>query len=113
MCVHNRTKGPQAPLDMDATLSETNKAEVLCCSKGFKAYQPLNTSWFEEGLILHSEFRHGNIPAAFEQLRGFKEALHFLPARVEEVFLRSDTGGYQHELLRYCAEGQNERFGMI
>lgn len=35
-----------------------------------------------------------------------------LPEGVEEVFLRSDTAGYQHELLRYCAEGKNERFGI-
>jgi hypothetical protein len=27
--------------------------------------------------------------------------------------LRSDTAGYQQDLLRYCAEGKNERFGVI
>ena len=27
--------------------------------------------------------------------------------------LRSDTAGYQQELLRYCAEGRDERFGVI
>ena len=27
--------------------------------------------------------------------------------------LRSDTAGYQHEVLRYCAKGENERFGRI
>ena len=27
--------------------------------------------------------------------------------------LRSDTAGYQRELLRYCAEGRDERFGVI
>ena len=26
---------------------------------------------------------------------------------------RSDTAGYQRELLQYCAEGRNERFGVI
>ena len=26
---------------------------------------------------------------------------------------RSDAAGYQHELLRYCAEGRDERFGVI
>ncbi len=29
------------------------------------------------------------------------------------VMLRSDTAGYQQELLRYCAEGRDERFGVI
>ena len=27
--------------------------------------------------------------------------------------MRSDTAGYQKELLRYCAEGGSERFGVI
>ena len=27
--------------------------------------------------------------------------------------MRSDTAGYQKELLRYCAEGKDERFGVI
>ena len=41
------------------------------------------------------------------------EALGRLPAGVEKVMLRSDTAGYQRELLRYCAEGRDERFGVI
>lgn len=36
-----------------------------------------------------------------------------LPSGVEEVRLRSDTAGYQVELLRYCAEGKDPRFGVI
>ena len=42
-----------------------------------------------------------------------KEALGHLPAGVEKVMLRSDTAGYQQELLRYCAKGEDERFGVI
>ena len=41
------------------------------------------------------------------------EALGRLPAGVQKVMLRSDTAGYQRELLRYCAEGRDERFGVI
>jgi hypothetical protein len=102
-----------ATLDMDATLVETNKAEALYCYKGFKSYQPLNTWWAEQGLVLHTEFRDGNVPAGYEQLRVFKEALRCLPEGVKEVRLRSDTAGYQHKLLRYCDRGKNKRFGKI
>ena len=42
-----------------------------------------------------------------------KEALGHLPVGVAKVMLRSDTAGYQQELLRYCAEGRDERFGVI
>ena len=102
-----------ATLDMDATLQETMKGSALFSYKGYKAYQPLNTWWAEQEVIVHTEFRDGNVPAGYEQLRVLQEALVCLPEGVEEVYLRSDTAGYQHELLRYCEQGDNERFGRI
>lgn len=103
----------QATLDMDATLVETHKQEAHYCYKGHKAYQPLSTYWAEADLIVHSEFRDGNVPAGFEQLRVLQESLECIPEGVERVMLRSDTAGYQRELLKYCAEGRDERFGVI
>ncbi len=102
-----------ATLDMDATLVETNKKDAFYCYKGFKSYQPLNTWWAEHEVILHTEFRDGNVPAGYDQLRVFKEALRCLPKNVEKVNLRSDTAGYQHELLKYCEMSENKRFGRI
>ncbi len=86
---------------------------ALYCYKHFKAYQPLNTWWAEQGLIVHSEFRDGNVPAGHEQLRVLEEAAGLLPAGVTKLYLRSDTAAYQQNLLKYCAEGKNERFGVI
>ena len=57
-----------ATLDEDATLVETHKRQALFCSKKFRAYQPLNVWWWEQGVILHSEFRDGNVPAGFDKL---------------------------------------------
>lgn len=102
-----------ATLDMDATLVETEKAEALFSYKGTKAYQPLQTYWAEQDVLVQSEFRDGNVPAGHEQLRVLKEGLAVLPAGVERVYLRSDTAGYQQDLLLYCGEGKDERFGMI
>lgn len=102
-----------ATLDQDATLSETHKRTALYCYEKYKAYQPFNTYWAEQGVLVHSEFRDGNVPAGFEQLRILKESLEVLPDGIEQVYLRSDTAGYQKDLLSYCAEGKNERFGMI
>jgi hypothetical protein len=102
-----------ATLDMDATLVATHKSEALYCYKGFSAYQPLNTWWSEQGLVVHSEFRDGNVPAGYEQLRVFKEALECLPHDIERVQMRSDTAGYQHDLLKYCDSGEDPRFGRI
>jgi len=102
-----------ATLDMDATLIETHKRDALFCYKHFKAYQPLNCWWAEQGVMLYSEFRDGNVPAGHEQLRVMKESLSHLPDSVKKVSLRSDTAGYQEELLLYCGEGKDPRFGVI
>jgi Transposase DDE domain group 1 len=103
-----------ATLDMDATLVATEKKHALFSYKGFKAYQPLNTYWAEQGLILHTEFRDGNVPAGYEQRRVFIHALSLLPEEITTVRLRSDTAGYQHDLLRYCDdEDKHPRFGRI
>ena len=106
--VQSRSPHTEATLDMDATLVETRKQEALYSYKKHRAYQPLITYWSEAELIVHSEFRDGNVPAGHQQLRVLIEALGRLPAGVEKVMLRSDTAGYQRELLRYCAEDRDE-----
>jgi hypothetical protein len=108
---HNPQK--TATLDQDATLVETAKRDALFSYQGFKSYQPLNTWWAEQQMVLHTEFRDGNVPAGYEQLRVLKESLSLLPDGVEQVRLRSDTAGYQHSLLRYCEGGKDRRFGRI
>lgn len=116
MCVaflQRQTAEATATLDMDATLIKTHKQEALYCYKKFRAFQPLNVWWAEQQVVVHSEFRDGNVPAGFEQLRVLKQSLESLPEGVETVSMRSDSAGYQWDLLRYCAEGRNERFGVI
>ena len=111
--IQSRSAENVATLDIDATLVETNKGEALWSYKGFRAYQPLSVYWLEQDLVVHSEFRDGNVPAAYEKLRVFQEALDGLPEGVEKVYLRVDTAGYQKDLLKYCTEGKNGRFGVI
>lgn len=115
MAAFMQKRDPQkiATLDQDATLVATAKRDALFSYKGFKSYQPLNTWWAEHEMVLHTEFRDGNVPAGYEQLRVLKESLSLLPAGVEQVRLRSDTAGYQHSLLRYCQAGEDRRFGRI
>jgi len=100
-------------LDGDATLVETHKAEALRCYKGFKAYQPLNVYLPCWGMVLYSQFQDGNVPCGKDQLAVLVRALELIPAGVRKVMLRMDTQGYEWELLRYLAEGKNERFGVI
>ena len=111
--VNSHTHHTEATLDMDATLIETHKREATYCYRKYRAYQPLTTYWSEADLIVHSEFRDGNVPAGHEQLRVLRESLGYLPSGVARVMMRSDSAGYAQELLRYCAEGRDERFGVI
>ena len=98
-----------ATFDVDSLIIETCKKEALFCYEGTRAYQPMNIYWAEHGLIIHSEFRDGNVPAGYQIQRVLDEALAHLPAGVEEVCLRSDTAAYDIALLRYLESGGNGR----
>ena len=104
---------PLATLDVDATLVESHKRDALFCYKRFKGYQPLNVYWHEQSAVVHSQFRDGNVPAGYRNKAVLAEALDMLPDRVDKVRLRTDTAGYEVKLLKYCAEGRHERFGVI
>ena len=108
-----RSPQREATLEQDASLVETYKREALFSYQGSKAYQPLSTRWAEQDMIVHSEFRDGNVPAGYGNLRVFQQSLAVLPEGVVKVYFRSDTAAYQENLLRYCAEGKNKRFGVI
>ena len=111
--IQRHRSSEEATLDIDATVIATEKEDALFSYKGYKAYQPINVWWAELQLMLYTEFRDGNVPAGYEQLRVLKEALAMLPEGVEKVYLRSDTAGYQHDLLKYCENEKHERFGRI
>lgn len=100
-------------LDMDATLAESHNSTALFCYKHFPGYQPLNVFVSELAQMLYSSFRDGNVTAGHRQLEVLQRALDLLPTGVREVSLRTDTQGYEWKLLRYCAEGKNDRFGVI
>jgi|GEM_PF-2149707 hypothetical protein len=102
-----------ATLDQDATLIPTTKSDALYSYQGCKACQPLNTWWAEHEIMLHSEFRDGNVPAGYEQVRLLRESLDLLPSGVDSVRLRSDTAGYQHALMSCCEDTSHPRFGRV
>ena len=111
--VQQRAPEQTATLDMDATLVGTQKRDALHGYKGFKCYQPLTTYWAEQGLAVGSEFRDGNVPAGHQQRRVLEGVMDLLPQGIAQVRLRSDTAGYQQDLLEYCAEGKHPRFGVV
>jgi hypothetical protein len=103
-----------ATLDCDATLVERQGKTALMCYKGFPGYQPFNVFWSEQELVLHSEFRDGNVPAGFDILRPIKEAISMLPEGVKTVMVRQDTAGYRNEDMGWFERAEEHpRFGRI
>lgn len=100
-------------LDQDATFIPTGVAGALYNYKSERSFEAFNTYCPEYDMIVASEFRDGNVGPGYRQLENLKEALEVLPGCVRKVRIRSDTAGYQSKLLKYCAEGRNERFGAI
>src|SRR5271157_782361 len=84
--LHEHRPATTATLDMDATLIETHKRAALFCYKKFKAYQPLNCWWAEQGLIVHSEFRDGNVPEGDVTVSVVGDAARLLPAGVRKLY---------------------------
>jgi len=103
----------EATLDIDATLSESFKKNATYCYKHYKAFQPLQVYWAEQDLLVHSEFRDGNVLAGHEILRVLRDAIGYVPHGVGRIRVRSDSAAYQWEFLLYMARGDDPRFGVI
>ena len=100
-------------LDQDDTFIPTEVKGTLFNYKSQRAFEAFNTYCPEDDMVIKSEYRDGNVPPGYRQLENLKSSLELLPNSVKHVRLRSDTAGYQIGLLKYCAYGKNERFGVI
>lgn len=58
--------------------------------------------WAEQDLIVHDEFRDGNVPAGCGNVRILERAVAALPAGVTQCFVRGDSALYEHEVLAWC-----------
>ena len=100
-------------LDQDATFIPSEVQGALFNYKSQRAFEAFTTYCDEYNMVIRSEFRDGNVSPGYLQLENLRASLELLPDSVKQVRLRSDTAGYQIELLKYCAKGRNERFGII
>jgi hypothetical protein len=103
-CLERNSPCETVTLDIDATLIETHKSDSLYSYKGFTAYQPVNVWCDEQRVMLHTQFRDGNVPAGYSLKPVLEEALSLLPQNTGKggVFLRSDTAAYEIDFLKYC-----------
>jgi len=99
--VEKVSPGWQVTLDVDAQLVETAKANARYCYEGYRAFQPIEVSWAETGLVLADEFRDGNVPAAKDIKRVVDVAYEMLPPGQWKVGVRSDSAAYQQDVLEH------------
>lgn len=99
--VERVSPGWQVTLDVDAQLVETAKANARYCYEGYRAFQPIEVSWAETGLVLMDEFRDGNVPASKDIKRVVDEAYEMLPPGSWKVKVRSDSAAYQQDALEH------------
>ena len=89
----------QVTFDVDAQLVETAKLNAKYCYEGYRAFEPMEVEWAETGLVLADELREGSVPPG----RGIKEivdeAYNMLPPGPWRVKVRSDSAGYQQDVL--------------
>jgi hypothetical protein len=100
-------------LDQDATFIQTTRPDACFNYRGEKSYESFNTYCPEYDLMVGAQYRDGNVSPGYNQLGELKRILSSLPEGVKNVKLRSDSAGYQIDLMKYCAAGDNKRFGAI
>lgn len=91
-----------ATLDVDATIVEAHKRLATRTYEGTRGYQPVLVVWAEQDLVVHDEFRDGNVPAGCGNVRILERAVAALPAGVTQCFVRGDSALYELEVLAWC-----------
>jgi hypothetical protein len=91
-----------ATLDVDATILETHKHLASVTYEGTRGYQPVVAVWAEQDLIVHDEFRDGNVPAGCGNVRILERAVTALPTGVAQRFVRGDSALYEQAVLAWC-----------
>jgi len=93
-----------ATVDQDATIIESRNSEAMYTYKQVPGYQPQLCTWAETGMVLVDEYRDGNANANMSPLQVARRAFEALPAEVTELYYRSDSQGYNWELMNWLRD---------
>ncbi len=102
--VQRGARAATATLDVDATLVESHKDAATVAYDGTRGYQPVVVLWAEHDVIVHDQFRDGQVPAGCGNVRVLEQAVANLPQGVDRISLRADSALYETEVLRWCEE---------
>jgi hypothetical protein len=93
-----------ATLDVDATILEAHKHTATMTYEGSRGYQPVIVVWAEQDLLVHDEFRDGNVPAGCGNVRVLERAVASLPPGITQILVRGDSALYEQTVLTWCEQ---------
>ena len=91
-------------LDGDASQIVAEKEAAQFTYKGEQGYMPMIGHLAEAGIVIHDEFREGNVAPATDNL-GFIQACEArMPTGHRIANVRLDSAGYQAGIFNYCED---------
>lgn len=91
-------------LDGDASQIIAEKKAACFTYKGEQGYMPMIGHLAEAGVVIHDEFREGNIAPASRNLEFIQDCETHLPKGHHIAHVRLDSAGYQADIFNYCEE---------
>lgn len=91
-------------LDGDASQIVAEKKAACFTYKGEQGYMPMIGHLAEAGVVIHEEFREGNIAPASRNLEFIQACETRLPKGHRIAHVRLDSAGYQAAIFNYCEE---------
>jgi hypothetical protein len=89
-------------LDIDATQIVAEKRATEWTYKGERGYMPMVGHLAEAGVVIHDEFRAGNVAPASGNLDFLLACEGRLPTGHRITAIRADSASYQAEIFNYC-----------
>ena len=91
-------------LDIDATQIIAEKRSTEWTYKGERGYMPMVGHLAEAGVVIHDDFRAGNVAPASANLGFVKACESRLPKGHRLAAIRADSASYQADLFNYCED---------
>ena len=93
-------------LDADASQIVAEKEAAHFTYKGEQGYMPMIGHLAEAGIVIHDEFREGNIAPATNNLEFIRACEAHLPKGHRIAHVRLDSAGYQADIFNHCEDTQ-------
>ena len=91
-------------LDGDASQIVAEKEAAQFTYKGEQGYMPMIGHLTEAGIVIHDEFREGNIAPATDNLEFIQACEARLPRGHRIAHVRLDSAGYQAGIFNHCED---------